>query len=54
MAGMVAGLAVMLYIKFYTPVAWTWYVVIGTAVTFGVGYAGALLTPAKDKESKFV
>ncbi len=54
MVGMVAGLVVMLYIKFYTPVAWTWYVVIGTAVTFGVGYAGALLTPAKDKESEFV
>lgn len=54
MAGMVAGLAVMLYVKFYTPIAWTWYVVIGTAVTFGVGYAGALLTPGKDKESEFV
>jgi solute:Na+ symporter, SSS family len=36
MAGMVAGLMVNLYIKFATPIAWTWYVLIGTAVTIGV------------------
>ena len=38
MAGMVAGFLLMLYIKFFTPIAWTWYVLIGTSVTFGVGY----------------
>jgi SSS family transporter len=43
MAGMSAGLAVMLYVKFFTPIAWTWYVLIGTAVTFGVGYTGSIL-----------
>jgi solute:Na+ symporter, SSS family len=37
MCGMVAGLAVMLYVKFYTPIAFTWYVMIGTAVTLSVG-----------------
>lgn len=41
MAGMLAGLVVMLYIKFFTPVAWTWYVLAGTAVTFGVGFAAS-------------
>ena len=38
MVGMSAGLATTLYIKFFTPIAWTWYVLIGTAMTFGVGY----------------
>jgi Na+/proline symporter len=38
MGGMLAGFFLMLYIKFFTPIAWTWYVLIGTSVTFGVGY----------------
>jgi Na+/proline symporter len=37
MAGMVAGLAVMLYVKFATGIAFTWYVLIGTTVTFLTG-----------------
>jgi solute:Na+ symporter, SSS family len=36
-AGTVAGLATVLAVHFYTPIAWTWYVMIGTLVTFGVG-----------------
>ncbi len=35
--GMAAGLATVLYVTFRTPIAWTWYVVIGTCVTFAVG-----------------
>ncbi len=35
--GMAAGLAVILYVKFRTPLAWTWYVLVGTVVTFTVG-----------------
>src|SRR6185369_10015014 len=31
MCGMVAGLAVMLYVRFATPIAFTWYVLIGTS-----------------------
>jgi Na+/proline symporter len=34
MAGMVAGLAVMGYVRFFTPIAFTWYVLIGTSATF--------------------
>jgi len=34
MIGMSAGLITMLYIKFGTSIAWTWYVLIGTTVTF--------------------
>ena len=47
MAGMTAGFLLMLYIKFYTPIAWTWYVVIGTSVTFGVGYLLSLAAAPK-------
>ncbi|MBN9659662.1 MAG: sodium:solute symporter [Acidobacteria bacterium] len=35
MVGMSAGLAINLYVKFATPVAWTWYVLIGTIITAG-------------------
>ena len=45
MIGMTAGFVLMLYIKFYTPIAWTWYVLIGTSVTFGVGYLLSLVMP---------
>lgn len=37
MVGMCAGLAVTLYVRFFTTIAWTWYLLIGTAVTFTVG-----------------
>jgi len=40
--GMIAGLAVMIYVWQWTPIAWTWYVFIGTVVTFGVGYITSL------------
>ncbi len=38
MAGMVAGFVVMLYVRFGTSIAWTWYVLIGTTVTFAAGW----------------
>ena len=34
-AGMVAGFAAILFVRFGTSIAWTWYVVIGSTVTFG-------------------
>ena len=41
--GMVCGFAVELHIFLNTKIPWTWYVMIGTAVTFGVGYAASVL-----------
>lgn len=38
MAGMCAGLAVTLYVRFFTHVAWTWYLLLGTLVTVSVGW----------------
>jgi solute:Na+ symporter, SSS family len=37
MCGMVAGLALMLYVRFATPIAFTWYVLIGAVTTFTTG-----------------
>ncbi|HMC60882.1 MAG TPA: sodium:solute symporter [Candidatus Solibacter sp.] len=42
-AGVVAGLGTILYVKLRTPIAFTWYVLIGTLVTFSVGMAASLL-----------
>lgn len=46
--GMVAGLAVSLYVKFGTNIAFTWYVMIGTFVTFFTGLLASLVEPAKE------
>ncbi|OYW01450.1 MAG: hypothetical protein B7X11_04050, partial [Acidobacteria bacterium 37-65-4] len=44
MTGMAVSLAVMTWIKFQTPLAWTWYVLVGTAVCASVGYLVSLVT----------
>jgi Na+/proline symporter len=41
--GMAAGLAVMAYVKLETTIAWTWYVSIGTSITFLTGYFASFL-----------
>ena len=41
MAGMVCGLALSLYLWLFTGVSFTWYAVMGSAVTFSVGYLGS-------------
>ena len=37
LAGMSAGLAVVLVVRFATHVAWPWYTVIGSLTTFAAG-----------------
>ena len=44
-AGMAVSLAVMTWIKFATPLAWTWYVLVGTAICVTVGYSVSLIAP---------
>ncbi|MCX6607570.1 MAG: hypothetical protein NTV52_28820, partial [Acidobacteria bacterium] len=48
MVGMLAGLITNLYVKFGTNIAWTWYVLIGSAVTV----ATALLISVFLKEER--
>lgn len=44
---MLTSLVFMLYVRFYTPLAWTWYVLLGSAVTFFVAWAaGYAFAPA--------
>jgi SSS family solute:Na+ symporter len=48
MVGMICGLAMELYFCFWSQVAFTWWVAIGTCVTFAVGYAASgLWSPSK-------
>jgi solute:Na+ symporter, SSS family len=49
--GMVCGFLVELYIFLETNVPWTWYVMIGTAVTFGVGYAASVVFEKTEQKS---
>jgi solute:Na+ symporter, SSS family len=52
--GMLCGFATEVYLWQRTPVPFTWYVAIGTAVTFAVGYLASIsLEPGlRDKEKK--
>ena len=35
----------------FTPIAWTWYVAIGTTVTFGLGWVASRILPASEGKS---
>lgn len=39
--GMVCGLRLYLYLWLFTRISFTWYVVLGSIVTFVVGYASS-------------
>src|ERR1700732_5129322 len=47
MVGMLFGFVTELYLWLDTKVPWTWYVAIGTVVTFVVGYAVSLMMKEK-------
>jgi hypothetical protein len=40
---------VELYVWLGTAIPWTWYVVIGTLATFGIGYIASLAFAAQEK-----
>jgi SSS family transporter len=46
MAGMAVALVAMLAVRMWTPLAWTWYVLAGTALCVGVGMIVTWLAPA--------
>jgi Na+/proline symporter len=50
MAGVAAGLTTVLLVRFETPIAWTWYVLIGTAATFLAALAASLFEGANKGE----
>ncbi len=42
LVGFAAGIAAMIAVRFWTPLAFTWYVLAGTIVTFAVGSIASL------------
>ncbi len=48
LVGFVAGLATMILVKRLTPLAWTWYVLVGTIVTYAVGAIASGFTRRDD------
>lgn len=49
LVGLVAGVCVLTYVKFATPIAFTWYALIGCASTFVVGLAASSVWPIPNK-----
>jgi Na+/proline symporter len=45
-AGMLAGLAMMAAVWWATPIAWTWYVLIGASTTIAVAWLSRAAWPA--------
>jgi hypothetical protein len=46
LVGALCALATLVWVMHYTTIAWTWYVAIGTVVTFTVGLLVSLAAPA--------
>ena len=49
LVGLIAGVVVLTYVKFGTSVAYTWYALIGSLVTFVVGVLVSLVWPRVDR-----
>jgi SSS family transporter len=45
LAGLVIGLSFMTVIFFATPLAWPWYALVGSTLTFGAGFAASFVWP---------
>jgi SSS family solute:Na+ symporter len=52
MVGMLFGFSADLYLWRWTQVPWTWWVMIGAAVTFGVGYVTSVALPEQLREDQ--
>jgi SSS family transporter len=51
LVGFAAGILAMIAIHIYTPLAWTWYVVTGTLITFLVGSLASLAAGSGTNQS---
>lgn len=52
LVGFSAGLSAMIVVRLFTPLAWTWYVLAGTAVTFAVGSLASVLLGTRKMPTK--
>ena len=51
MIGMACGFVTELYLWLYTQVPWTWWVMIGTVVTFTIGWIASVASPTERAQS---
>ena len=51
-AGVVAGAAVMVFVKFGTQIPFTWWVPIGSADNYLTGYGASFVIPGEEKERR--
>jgi Na+/proline symporter len=51
MIGMAVSLASKLAIWNYSTLAWTWYVLVGTAICCAVGYVTSIVVPGDKRSS---
>ncbi len=52
MVGMLCGFTIELYLWLGTPVPWTWWVAIGSCVTFAAGWTASLILPSSAAANK--
>jgi hypothetical protein len=38
----------MIFVKLFSPLAWTWYVLVGTLVTYAIGIFASAVTTGSD------
>jgi Na+/proline symporter len=51
MAGVLGGVAAILFVRYRTPIAWTWWVMIGSLATFAIGYLASFFDPSTKEAS---
>ncbi len=49
LTGMAASIMLMIYLKFFTPVAWTWYVFLGSLTTLFVAWLASFIFTAETR-----
>src|SRR6204780_929277 len=52
LVGFVTGLVAMVAVRFLTPLAWTWYVLVGTVITFAVGSLASVFATGASKKAR--
>ena len=52
--GVIAGLGTILYVRWFTPIAWTWWVLIGSVSTFAAGYFASWFERGEGKRASTI
>jgi hypothetical protein len=46
---LIAGVGVLVAVKFMTQIAWPWYAIIGSLTTFAIGCLVSFILPESDQ-----